>query len=230
VKRLLTRLEKTGELIVKRKRGTKNRYKLNTDLFVKGVTDRLVAPDDTSDIQGTKVGEVVTSRVLSSDIAMAYEPSITTNKEQPPLSDVPSEDEQQRRAMFGKVADICGLDMKLKASRIGKTVKNLINAGYTLEDLERFGKEIWLYDWRWNKHRQRPSLAVLEEEIGKLRAEPLDIPSIVEPARYGVERSMQAMDNVMARIQEQQDEREESSDRLIANQEVIRSLSQSNRF
>jgi hypothetical protein len=122
--------------------------------------------------------------IVSIDLLVSNETATSNDKDlSADADDTPtgtSRGEEERREMFGKVADICGLDMKLKASRIGKTVKNLRKAGYGMEELERFGKEIWLYDWRWSKHRQRPTLAILEEEIGKLRAKPLDIPRVVE--------------------------------------------------
>jgi len=65
---------------------------------------------------------------------------------------------------FGKLAEICKVDMKLKKGQIAKTVKRLRDAGYTMDDLENFIP--W---WSSNDFRGRkgdpPTMAQLEEKI-----------------------------------------------------------------
>lgn len=80
-------------------------------------------------------------------------------------------DQQQ---LFGKVCDIVGWDHntldKSSKGQVAQTVGVLVEAGYTLEDLNRFGREVWALDWRWTQYHQRPTLKQLRQEIGKLRA------------------------------------------------------------
>jgi hypothetical protein len=85
----------------------------------------------------------------------------------------PSEHQQ----MFEKVCEIVGWDYKTigktTAGQVAQALGILKDAGYTLEDLNRFVPEVWVKDWRWEKHQQRPSLMQVREEIGKLRAKNL---------------------------------------------------------
>ena len=154
----------------------------------------------TSRIEGEPPSHIEVERTSR----MNTESSSETTTETSSLS-AAADDNVARREMFAKVADICGLDMTLGGGRIGKTVKNLRKAGYGMEELERFGKEIWLYDWRWSKHRQRPTLAILEEEIGKLRAKPLDIPSVVENRVGFVHDNNRIADRIIENAREARD-------------------------
>jgi hypothetical protein len=54
--------------------------------------------------------------------------------------------------------------------RVAEAITFLDKAGYTKEDVRRFMVEIWFKDWRWEKYSQRPTLNLLLQEIGKLRA------------------------------------------------------------
>ncbi len=75
---------------------------------------------------------------------------------------------------FAKVCEIVGWDYKTltkdQKGQVAQTVGVLSEAGYSLDELSRFGKEIWVHDWRWQKHRQHPTLSQLRAEIGKLRS------------------------------------------------------------
>lgn len=51
-----------------------------------------------------------------------------------------------------------------------ETATILLNAGYAVEDMDRFLVEVWAHDWRWKKNRERPKPEHIREEIGKLRA------------------------------------------------------------
>lgn len=96
-------------------------------------------------------------------------------KDIPAAQAAPEPTEHQQ--MFEKVCEIVGLDYKVideKAKgQVAQTLGILKKGGYTIEHLCRFGKEVWVNDWRWIKHRQRPSLKDLRTEIGKLTAKPL---------------------------------------------------------
>lgn len=82
----------------------------------------------------------------------------------------PSEHQQ----MFAKVCEIVGWDYRTldgkSKGRVAQTLGILQKANYTLEELNRFGVEVWRNDWRWKKNRQRPTLEQLRQEIGQLRA------------------------------------------------------------
>lgn len=78
-------------------------------------------------------------------------------------------DATSQRDMFGVVQKITGADAKLMASRIGKCAKQLIEAGYTIEMMQRFGKDVWQHDWRWQRSMARPTFAQLLAEVGKLK-------------------------------------------------------------
>lgn len=76
--------------------------------------------------------------------------------------------------MFEKVCEIVCWDYKAIDEKcrgqVAQTIGILKKADYTLEDLKRFGRDVWAKDWRWEKHKQHPTLAQLRQEIGKLRA------------------------------------------------------------
>lgn len=104
----------------------------------------------------------------------------TTKVVLPAEPDTPPEPEKEpteHQQMFGKVCEIVGWDYRVidkdAKGQIAQTIGILKEGGYTLEHLNRFGKEVWANDWRWTKHRQRPSLKELRSEIGKLSAKPL---------------------------------------------------------
>ena len=66
--------------------------------------------------------------------------------------------------MFAALASLCVLDPKLKAGQIGKAAKQLLEAGYTVADLDKF--KTWWYsqDWR-GKNGQPPAISVVSELI-----------------------------------------------------------------
>jgi hypothetical protein len=70
--------------------------------------------------------------------------------------------------MFGKLAAVCQLDMKLMGTRIGKTAKILIAAGYGLENLETFLQWWNTTDFRGMKG-QAPTLDQVITNINKAR-------------------------------------------------------------
>lgn len=66
--------------------------------------------------------------------------------------------------MFGEIAQVCRLDPKLQATRIGKTGKELLAASYTPDDVTAFGSWWATNDWR-GQRGEAPTLALLIENI-----------------------------------------------------------------
>ena len=76
--------------------------------------------------------------------------------------------------MFDKICQIVGWDYhvitKEQQGQVAQTLGILKEGGYTLNDLCRFGKEVWSKNYLWEKHKKHPTLSQLRAEIGKLRA------------------------------------------------------------
>lgn len=77
---------------------------------------------------------------------------------------------QQRQ--FTLLAWMVGWDVdiitKAEKGQIAQTI-GILNEGSRFEpELRRFWTDIWTKDWRWEKHRQRPTLKDIRTEIGKL--------------------------------------------------------------
>lgn len=86
-----------------------------------------------------------------------------------------------QQELFGAVCEAIGWDYKTLSEKdtgqVAQAVGILKKANYTVDDIRRFMVEVWFKDWRWEKHQQRPTLAQLRQEIGKLRAGiPVDLP------------------------------------------------------
>jgi hypothetical protein len=75
--------------------------------------------------------------------------------------------------LFEKICQIVGWDWKTigekEKGQVAQTLGILKRADYTLDELNRFGREVWVKDWRWEKYKQYPTLSLLRSEIGKLR-------------------------------------------------------------
>ncbi len=134
-----------------------------------------------------------------------------------------------RDAMFDKIIDITALNPKMKGvgARIGKAINELLEAEFTIHHLNRFGKEIWVDDWRYKKDKRRPTLPELLTEIQKLDAAPLDLDDGKQANRsgdkYGVGRSMDAVKNVVEMIERRE---EDARARNVAD-ETVRRISDS---
>lgn len=114
----------------------------------------------------------VTSRDKKGDIAMSYEPS-ENHQEEPPL--IHGENPQQEKALtpsrqiFETLADICRCNIKLMAGRVGKTGKELREAGATPESLKAFGE--WWYTHKYlGKQDKPPTLPQVKEFWGEFEA------------------------------------------------------------
>jgi DNA-binding Lrp family transcriptional regulator len=70
----------------------------------------------------------------------------------------------EQKIMFGTLSKICRIDPKLKAGQIGKTVKALMQAGYTSGDLETF-----IFWWRKNDFRgQKDEPPTISQVVDKI--------------------------------------------------------------
>jgi hypothetical protein len=132
-----------------------------------------------------------TQRVLYKDTKVAAQPlPPQADSEQPPPKQ-PTAHQQY----FAKVCEIVGLDYRTltadQTGKVAKTVGVLKDAEYTIEELNRFGRDVWVKDWRWTKKGQRPTLTELREEIGKLRAQ--DFGQVFIPNGGKVEFSLAGM-------------------------------------
>ena len=101
--------------------------------------------------------------------------SVTTASGSAVTANPPSEHEQ----LFGAVCWLIGWESvtlaKEQRSQVAQTVDILKRAGYGIDDLRRFWRDVWLCDWRWRKEKARPTLTVLRAEIGKLRVDERDL-------------------------------------------------------
>ena len=93
-------------------------------------------------------------------------------KDAPPVDEAPKLPTEHQQ-MFEKICQIVGWDWKTigekEKGQVAQTLGILKRADYTLDELNRFGREVWVKDWRWEKYKQYPTLSLLRSEIGKLR-------------------------------------------------------------
>ena len=86
--------------------------------------------------------------------------------------EAPAEQTEHQKFFHG-VCYIVGWDYKTLTSeqqaQVAQTVGILQKAGYERPHLRQFWETVWPKDWRWLKHKQRPTLNQLRSEIGKLR-------------------------------------------------------------
>lgn len=63
------------------------------------------------------------------------------------------------QSFLGELSLLTGFDISLRshASRLGRTASQLLQAGYTVQDLKNFFAYWKEKDWRWKKDRQLPS-------------------------------------------------------------------------
>lgn len=69
-------------------------------------------------------------------------------------NDTPTKSEVKLSAhqeIFGALTEVCVLDGKLKATQIGRTAKQLADAGYTAQQVVHFGQWWRVNDWRGKK-------------------------------------------------------------------------------
>ena len=79
----------------------------------------------------------------------------------------------ERQKMFDLLVNICKIDPNIKRGHLNKTIKILMDSGYTSADLEKFS--VWWNknDWRGVKG-QPPTLGQVEEFIFRVKELPAD--------------------------------------------------------
>lgn len=115
---------------------------------------------DTSDVND--IGTVDVNDNGTSDVNDTHKRKKETIKEN--IKQIPISEQSNQQLFFGKVAEICAVDMKLKRGHIAKTVQRLKAAEYSLIDLENFNTWWYLNDFR-GKNGDPPTLGQLEEKI-----------------------------------------------------------------
>lgn len=138
---------------------------------------------DICDIQGRQMEHPgwtsATSRVDTMSTDPLIEPPIEPSLDPFPLPAAKPPTPQQE--MFEAICEAIGWDYRTLSEKdkgqVAQAMGILRKANYTLDDIRRFMAEVWFRDWRWEKHGQRPTLAQLRQEIGKLRAGiPVELP------------------------------------------------------
>lgn len=100
------------------------------------------------------------------------EPSSRANEEEKPMAGrtpAASHVLRPRDLLFDAIADVCKVDPRTAGSSIGKVKSVLSKAGYTPEDVSRFGEWWWGDEWRKTKGAP-PSLWTLQEKIGIVKS------------------------------------------------------------
>jgi len=84
-----------------------------------------------------------------------------------------TEQKQERQKMFDLLVNICKIDPNIKRGHLNKTIKILMDSGYTAADLEKFS--VWWNknDWRGVKG-QPPTLGQVAEFIFRVKEIPPD--------------------------------------------------------
>jgi hypothetical protein len=101
---------------------------------------------------------------------------IKNNSKEKELVPVPEREPTEHQQIFEALSVLTGMDYKIKINqgRLNRASKQLRDAGYTIEDLQRF-RDKWVQGFQWKKHRQRPSLPTVLAKIGEYEAEPLTV-------------------------------------------------------
>jgi len=79
----------------------------------------------------------------------------------------------ERQKMFDLLVNICKIDPNIKRGHLNKTIKILMDSGYTSYDLEKFSDWWNKNDWRGVKG-QPPTLGQVEEFIFRVKELPAD--------------------------------------------------------
>lgn len=184
----IEKLEKKGAITVSR--NPNPRYKFDRTRFF------LFNPEVINEWLDNRVVSGCSNGIVNSDLSSVKSdaPSINSDgrsgESDDAITEIPSKNNSGESAapqlrsdsgkssnidpMKAKIYHLVGWDAKTiskrDAAEINEAHKVLKEAGYTLEDLERFDAEVWAKDWRWIKNKERPTLQQLRQEIGKLRA------------------------------------------------------------
>lgn len=79
-----------------------------------------------------------------------------------------------QQEMFGALCEALGWDYHVitddDKKRISQAGRILREAGYIVKDIRDYMLDVWFNDWRWQKHKQRPTLEQLRQGIGNMKA------------------------------------------------------------
>ena len=96
------------------------------------------------------------------------DPPVSPSKPKDKPKPVPKEPNQAQQEMFGAICEVCELNPKINAARTGKAARDLLSAGYTVEQVRGF-REWWLSDsWR-AEHMPVPTIAKLIEKMEQFK-------------------------------------------------------------
>jgi len=186
IQRAFLELERLGliksEQFFKNKHDMKKFYRIDYDAIDAMERSKLL-PSDNSNLQPSNtsscrdVNTETTSETKTKNTAKNLPPKkqagrTAKNPAQPRLiqdDQVEPKSPPEHAVMFGMIAKICVLNEKLMGGRIGKTARQLREAGYTIQDLETFDTW-WKADFR-GRDGKSPSLASVIECIEKAKKE-----------------------------------------------------------
>jgi phage replication O-like protein O len=103
-----------------------------------------------------------TSTCIDTDTSIYLD---THNRQLKTIKDI-----SENKKMFSLLVEICRVDGKLKRGQLNKTIKNLLEAGYTVEDLDTLRGWWYANDFRGQKG-QPPTLAQVVDKILQAKQE-----------------------------------------------------------
>jgi hypothetical protein len=148
------------------------------------------------------------SNFASDDADLPFSDPPTPAPKKEKVKPAPKETNPAQREMFGAIRDTCELNGELHASRIGKTARELLAAGYTPEQVRGF-KDWWLSDpWR-AEHTPVPTIAKLIEKLEQFKnaadkPRPVFTNSTNGRGQSKVDRSLAAVDEVRQMLKQQE--------------------------
>jgi hypothetical protein len=107
-----------------------------------------------------------------------------------------------QQAMFSAIMETCQLDAKLKRGQIARTAKQLLEAGYTPEDVQKF-KTWWTSDTWKAQHTPVPTITKLVELLPQSKT---GVVSNNVRNNSKVAQSMAALARAAARMEQQEGE------------------------
>ena len=117
--------------------------------------------------KGTPIPDILTDKLKDNILKISNEILST------PENDNSTAQKMERQKMFDLLVNICKIDPNIKRGHLNKTIKILMDSGYTSADLEKFS--VWWNknDWRGVKG-QPPTLGQVAEFIFRVKELPAD--------------------------------------------------------
>lgn len=136
-------------------------YKLDFDMFIDAL---LVACNnvESDSVKSTNRFDESDESLTKITVKTTKDINDTSTNQKRKIPDTP------HAKMVEALRVVTGLDMKIKsnAGRIVRASKELVDAGYTEQQVYAFGKA-WKSDWRYKADKKPPLLSVLVSEVGK---------------------------------------------------------------